>query len=319
VRSRLVLWFLSGLLLGPAALLTAARLSGSDAGPVVRAVSFAPAGVPLYAAALVLLLVLAAWRGRRRLPLAVAVVAVGGLGLHVAWVAPWYVGASAAVSSSDLRLMTANLLGDQGDGPGLVAAASDADVDVLAVQELSTATLADMDAAGLAELFPYRAGEADPTGGVLGTMVFAREPVTDVVRLPTVMGSWSVRVGETSLFALHPAYPLDVADWRAEHAALLDSALDLGPDLMLGDFNATLDHAPMRRLLDAGYRDATELSGSGFQPTWPATGDGLRGLLPPVVQIDHVLVHEGWTAARTWTVGIDGTDHRALVAEVGRA
>ena len=315
----MVLWFLAGLVLAPAVLLTAARVSGSDAGPVVRVVSFAPAGLPLYAVGVVLLLVLAAWRGRRRLPLAAAALATAGLALHLAWVAPWYVGASAATGEGPaLRVMTANLLGDAGDGPGLVAAASTARVDVLAVEELSTRTLAAMDRAGLAELFPYRAGEPDPTGGALGTMVFAREPVTDVTRLPTVLGSWSVRVGDVGLFAVHPAYPLDIAAWRADHAALLAAAADLAPDVLLGDFNATLDHAPMRRLHDAGYRDATELSGSGWQPTWPASGSGLQGLLPPVVQIDHVLVDDGWSATSTWTVEIDGTDHRALVAEVAR-
>jgi endonuclease/exonuclease/phosphatase family metal-dependent hydrolase len=211
--------------------------------------------------------------------------------------------------------MTSNLLGDAGDAPGLVEAAAEADVDVLAVEELSTGALAELDRAGLAELFPFRAGEAAP-GGTAGTMVFAREPITDVRRLPTDFGSWSVLVGEVRVFAVHPVYALETAAWRDEHAALLAVAEEQQPDLLLGDFNATLDHGPMRRLDAAGYRDATELSGSGWQPTWPATGTGIQGLLPPVIQIDHVLVDDGWSAARTWTVEIDGSDHRALVAEV---
>lgn len=318
MRVRVVLWFLTGLLLVPAVLLTAARLSGSDVSPVVKLVSFTPAGVLLYAGVLVLLLALVVRRGARRLPGLTAVLALAGLVLHLAWVAPWYVDGAAAADGEPLRVMTSNLLGDAGDGPGLVAAAADADADVLAVEELSTGALADMEAAGLGELFPYRAGAPDP-GGVPGTMVFAREPITDVEQLPTVMGSWSVRIGgETDVFVVHPAYPLHIEAWRDEHAALLAAAEEQAPDLIVGDLNATLDHAPVRRLLDAGYRDATELSGSGFQPTWPATGSGWQGLVPPVVQIDHVLVDDGWTATRTWTVGIEGSDHRALVAEVAR-
>ncbi len=312
---RTILWFLVGLLVVPALLLTVARLSGSEGSLAVRVVSFVPAGVLLYGAALVPLLVLACRRGERRLPLVVAVGAAGGLGLHLVWVAPWYVGTSVAATGEPLRVMTSNVLGDAGDATGLVELAAEEDVDVLAVEELSTGALSEMERAGIAELFPYRAGEA-ANGGVAGTMLFAREPVTEVVRLPTSFGSWSALVGDVRVFALHPVYALDTARWRGEHAALLDAARELEPDLLLGDFNATLDHGPMRRLHDAGYRDATELAGAGWQPTWPADGAGLRGLLPPVIQIDHVLVDDGWTALDTWTHHLDGSDHKALIADV---
>ena len=40
--------------------------------------------------------------------------------------------------------------------------------------------------------------------------------------------------------------------------------------LLVGDFNATLDHAALRRLLDTGYRDAASVVGQGMTPTcWP--------------------------------------------------
>lgn len=320
MRWRVVLWFLVGLLVVPALVLTGARIVDSDRSLLVRIVSFVPVGVILYAAALVLLLVLtlACRRGERRLPLVVAIGAAGGLGLHLAWVAPWYVGTSVAAGQEEpLRLMTSNVLGDAGDATGLVELAAEEHVDVLAVEELSTGALAEMERAGIAELFPYRAGEA-AAGGVAGTMLFAREPITGVVRLPTTFGSWSARVGDATIFAVHPVYALDTTRWADEHAALLAAADELEPDLLLGDFNATLDHRPMRRLHDAGYRDAAELAGAGWQPTWPADGSGLRGLLPPVIQIDHVLVDDGWTALDTWTHHLAGSDHLALLADVAR-
>ena len=54
---------------------------------------------------------------------------------------------------------------------------------------------------------------------------------------------------------------------------------------LAGDFNATLDHAELRRVLDRGYRDAAEQAGVALRPTWP-TG---KRILPTLVTIDHVL------------------------------
>ena len=56
------------------------------------------------------------------------------------------------------------------------------------------------------------------------------------------------------------------------------------PRVLAGDFNATLDHAELRRLLDRGYRDAAEQAGVALRPTWPAGKS-----LPTLVTIDHVL------------------------------
>ena len=92
------------------------------------------------------------------------------------------------------------------------------------------------------------------------------------------------------------------------------------PDLVVGDFNATPDHSPMRALADAGYRAVAELANEGWQPTWPANGIfRVHGLpLPRFAPIDHVLVGERLAALGSSTVALDGTDHRAVVAEVAR-
>ncbi len=54
--------------------------------------------------------------------------------------------------------------------------------------------------------------------------------------------------------------------------------------IVAGDFNATLDNAELRRLLDRGYEDAAAELGAGLEPTWPVGG---RRRLP--VTIDHPL------------------------------
>ena len=99
---------------------------------------------------------------------------------------------------------------------------------------------------------------------------------------------------------------------------MLAAAVASDADLVVGDLNATTDHAPMRRLADAGFRSATELANEGWQPTWPAHGrTSLLGIpLPHLVQIDHVLLGPSLAAVGTHTLDIPGTDHRALVAEV---
>ena len=80
--------------------------------------------------------------------------------------------------------------------------------------------------------------------------------------------------------------------------------------------NATPDHDVMRRLDDAGYRDAGEVSNEGWQPTWPANHVGILPLLPPLVRIDHVMIGDSMASLGTHTVDIEGTDHLALVATV---
>ena len=79
------------------------------------------------------------------------------------------------------------------------------------------------------------------------------------------------------------------------------------PRLLLGDFNATLDHPALRRLIGSGYRDAADTVGAGLRPTWPADA-------VPLVTLDHVLV-DSRIGVRSVTVhAVPDTDHRAVVA-----
>jgi endonuclease/exonuclease/phosphatase family metal-dependent hydrolase len=134
------------------------------------------------------------------------------------------------------------------------------------------------------------------------------------------VGDPAVAGSALTVLAVHPTAPTDPEQWRADHAAVLAAAEASDPDLVVGDFNATLDHPPMRALADHGWRSVEELANEGWQPTWPSNGlvspFGLP--LPSLVQIDHVLVGPRLAALSTHTVEIPGTDHRAVVAEVAR-
>jgi endonuclease/exonuclease/phosphatase (EEP) superfamily protein YafD len=319
--ARIVLCAAAVSCLVPALSLTIVRPTDTTIGPVVRWQALAPMGIPLYAAALVLalgaILVERGWR--RRTLVAMTLVAVLGLGVHLWWFAPQVVGSSpaAAAGAPTLTIMNSNIYGNHGDPVQLVEAASREHVDVLVVEEVTEWAVARMDEAGLAELLPHRIGTYGD--GVSGTMVFSREPLGEPERLATEFECWRVQLGDLTLIAVHPVAPISPTSpdqWREEHHTILAAAEAAHADLVVGDLNASADHAVIRDLSDAGYRDAAELDNAGWLPTWPANHAGIIPWLPPVVRLDHVLVGPELTAHGTHTVDIDGTDHLAVVTTV---
>jgi endonuclease/exonuclease/phosphatase family metal-dependent hydrolase len=318
VRLRVVLLcLLVAVLLLPALLLTFTRaVEPGGASFWVQVEAFTPLALLLYAG--VLLVALAALLARRRwpsLPSALVVVAVAGLVVHGWWFAPQVSGANPppADGAEPLVVMTANLYVGQADGIDLVREISDAEVDVLVLEEVTPAVLADMDRAGLADLLPYRVPEGDPSL----TMAFSRTPITDAEPIDLPLGGWTFTTDDLTVLAVHPAPPTGPGDWRADQATVADAVERSDPDLVAGDFNATNDHAPMRALADAGYRDAGELANEGWQATWPVRGSfDLLG--HPLAQIDHVLVGPRLAAISMRTAGVPGSDHRAVIATVAR-
>ena len=112
------------------------------------------------------------------------------------------------------------------------------------------------------------------------------------------------------VISVHVAVPLDGGDlarWRADLRAL-PPAPPRGPvQLLAGDFNATLDHAQLRGLVERGYRDAAEAVGAGLKPTW-------QGHVAPPVTIDHVLVPERCGVLGVSVHELPRSDHRAVLA-----
>lgn len=312
-----VFWTVTGGLLALGTPLTVLRLLEPAAGWAVRLVSYTPLGLAAYAVLLVLLVVPLA-RRRRPAHLVVAGLALAGLGLHGWWSAPLVTGANppAPPGADTRRVMTANLHDGTADGIELVRQVSREDVDLLVVQEVTAPLLATMEQAGLDAVLPHRVG--DPGVRAEGTMVFSRGPLGTPAPLRTTADGWQVEADGLTLLAVHPASPYDVGAWRADHAALLAAVRETSPDLVVGDLNATVDHGPVRRLADVGYRSTTELGNDGWQPTWPAFGaaEVLGVPLPHLAQVDHVLAGRSLAVVGTGTLGIDGSDHRAVLAEV---
>jgi hypothetical protein len=107
--------------------------------------------------------------------------------------------------------------------------------------------------------------------------------------------------------AVHPVAPGVGGTWRWKRD--LDGLPPATPDgrlrMLVGDFNATLDHRRLRKLVDTGYVDAAD-----------ATGDGLRPTFRGMIQIDRVLVDRRAGIAAVAFHDLRGSDHDALTATV---
>jgi endonuclease/exonuclease/phosphatase (EEP) superfamily protein YafD len=216
-----------------------------------------------------------------------------------------------------LRVLTANMHFGGGSATELVALVRSTRADVLAVEELTPSLVRRLDAAGLGSLMPRYVLDAQGGGG--GTGLYSRLPLTQApspVGTLAAMATARLRVagaGEIEIVAVHTAPPTRGAmpvwadNLRALPAATPDGALRILP----GDFNATLDHAELRRFLDTGYDDAAAVLGDGLKATWPADRR-----IPPPVTIDHVLVDERIGVRALSVHPIAGTDHRAVFAEL---
>jgi len=298
-----VAWVLAAGCLGWAAM----RAFGLERGfPLVPLVSYTPFVVVGCAAVVLLALVL-----RRRsaaLVAAVAAVALAGM------VAPRALGGPSdpeGEAGARLRVLTVNMHYGTGSAPELVELVRSTRADVLSVQELTPDLVRRLDAAGLGELLPHYVLAAEDGAG--GTGLYARAELTPTARPATVATVASARMGDIDLVAVHTQPPLRrrIGMWDRDLRSLPAASPDGAITILAGDFNATLDHAELRRLIDTGYEDAAATVGDGLRPTWP---QGRR--FPPPVTIDHVLADERCGVRKVTVHTIPGTDHRAVFAEL---
>ncbi|BCJ58018.1 endonuclease [Micromonospora endophytica] len=299
----------------PAVAWLAVRLLGLERGPLVQLLAFTPYVVVGSLGPLVLALAL-----RHRWPASVAAMTTVAL---IAVVAPRALPSpQPSTDGPTLRVLTANLLVGSADPGTLVDLVRTAEVDVLVTQEFTPAAAAALDRHGLDKLLPYR--QLNPMEGSPGSGLYARHPIgdggirqlrsawgfTQAYATVAVPGAPGVRVESA-----HPSAPYALNQtgfWRTDLAAQPAATPDGALSILAGDFNATLDHAPLRALLDTGYADAAASVGAGLAGTWgPYDGDPI----PPVV-IDHVLVDRR-IAVRDVTVHpLPGSDHRMVLAEL---
>lgn len=320
----LLLGLLVAALMVPALMITTVRVFAPDGGHWVRLVSFAPYALAFYGLALLLLLLaLAAGRGTwRRASGTLCLMILPLVALHMWWASGPYVGQSTASAKQGeaFTVMSSNLSFGDAEPSRVVEVAVKNDTDLLVLTEITPIALSRMRAAGLDQAFPYSQGET--ADGVAGTMVFSTYELGQSETLDTTFGGFQMTLAlpeqSITLIAVHPHPPTgDAREWRADHAIVRRAAATAdGPVVLAGDFNATVDHKPMRELKGRGFADAADLANSGWQPTWPSAGEmSLLGFsVPSTLAIDHVLVTREFRVTDTASVTIQGTDRRALLA-----
>ncbi|EOM75626.1 endonuclease/exonuclease/phosphatase family protein [Rhodococcus rhodnii] len=291
-------------------------------GPVsdrlIRIASFVPWLVLVGVVGALLLLAARSWV----LAAVASLVAIVG----VATYAPLYVAdgdqpGAGRVAGAPLTLLQTNIRLGEADPDALVRMIAERDVDLVTVQELTFGSVERLDAAGIGDLLPYRftAPKEDGSGG--GTGIYSRYPVTDgeVARgfaMANVTARLDVDGREVAVAALHPLPPFPEPAWRWAGEmerigdVLTGFAADGAPVVVCGDFNSTWSHTRYRALLTDGYRDAADLSGAGFVPTYPTDSR-----IPALVGIDHVVVRD--TAVSSFErVSVAGSDHAGLLVTV---
>lgn len=218
--------------------------------------------------------------------------------------------AVARAGGPQLRVLTANTLHGSVPPEALVDLVRRERVDVLAIQELTPQLVDGLERAGIGEWLPHN--ELGFDAGIysrarLRTSARVGASPAMVAAELDVKGAPPVRF--VSVHVIAPLHARDIAGWSASLRALPDAPARGPVQLLAGDFNATLDHHELRRVVDRGYRDAAEATGAGLKPTW-------RGHRALPLTIDHVLVPERCGVLDVTVRDLPRSDHRAVLATI---
>ncbi|HWS32961.1 MAG TPA: endonuclease/exonuclease/phosphatase family protein [Actinoplanes sp.] len=312
VRRRRIVWtVLIWLSVVPAAIWLLGRTLGWEAGPAVQLLAFTP-----YVALWSLIPMLVALVSRRWAAAATAALIALGFGMAVVprALADSDKGPAAGV---ELRVMTANLLFSGADPSELVRLVRENRIDVLAVQEFTPLGETALKAAGLDALLPFN--QLAPEYGASGSGLYSKFPFAEQAARRNDGGFQQAHAtvqvpgaGDVYVESVHPLAPASLDTVPGWSADLRDQVPAGGgvPKILMGDFNATLDHKPLRDLIASGYRDAADTLGKGWSGTWgPYDGDPI-----PPVTIDHVLADKRIGVQDFQVHVLEKSDHHALTA-----
>jgi endonuclease/exonuclease/phosphatase family metal-dependent hydrolase len=292
------------------------RVTGTERGyPLVPALAFTP-----YAAGTSIVPLVVALRAGSRGSTAVAAAA----GAVLAGAVLGRTGRRTAATEQGtrrLRVATVSLRLGRADPRAVVSLVTASRVDVLALQEVTPEADLALRAAGIGDALPHshviaaRSGSPSAAGGAL----WSRWPLLERFAVPGRFEQPAARVAvpgapDVEVTAVHSTppstSPRSVRQWTADLTDLPAPGTGV-LRVLAGDFNATLDHAALRRVVATGYVDAAVAVGRALRATWTP----LRSPEPRLT-LDHVLVDPRVGVASLDLVPVPGSDHRAVVTEL---
>ena len=232
--------------------------------------------------------------------------------------------ATASVDDRYARLMTLNTRNGQADAAQIVQTVREQHVEVLALQELNASMISRLNEAGIRELLPYSVvanTSSSDNGGVNGLWSAApmSERTGDLIpieasSIPAASIDFDgtvIRFGSVHPFSPRPS---NQGLWDRGLGSISQLREDDHTFVLMGDFNATWDHASFRYLLGGRFVDAGENAGEWFHMTYPANKK-LFGMIPvpAAVEIDHIVHDRGVVVGDLDAVTVLGSDHKALL------
>lgn len=232
-------------------------------------------------------------------------------------------GGDARADHQRVRLATANVRATSARAGALADELARMQADIVVLQEVTPRHLDQLRSLGTLAGYPYNA--VMPDRGAAGLGVWSRFELSGVEWLDAVgelqLRAWVdlPRGEQLRLYAIHAPAPVPekIERWHQWFRAMaIESAREIGthrhPLVLVGDFNATVDHRRFRRLLRTGLRDSALATGMGWRMTW--TVHWRR--LPALFRIDHVLVSAGTRVERYEVGRPTRSDHRPVFVEL---
>lgn len=231
----------------------------------------------------------------------------------------WYVvqQQTTALPAINIRVMLANVQGNNGDYSSLIAAVKSINPDILILQEVTAKWWENIKV--LNTDYPFY--EDVPRAGGSGLVLFSRYPIdtADVLTLdasthPALFSKISLKGTQLSILTIHPPTPMrqDKFAYRngqfSQVAEIMKTSAE--PKMLIGDLNTTMWSPYFKDLVrESGLRDVR--IGKGLYPSWNA-------VLPSFLRIpiDHCLVGEKIRIDNIETGSYTGSDHRPLIIDM---
>jgi endonuclease/exonuclease/phosphatase (EEP) superfamily protein YafD len=217
-----------------------------------------------------------------------------------------------------LKVGFANVWRSNTDVEGILAELAAGEHDVVALAEVTEHHLDAIASVLPPTTYPWRTIEADGSNGSKGLALVSRFPVVHVEKWwsaghPQLDGSVLVPGAlPFRILVVHTWGPVGRSHIKSWRAQLVDIAARAEGErtVIVGDFNATLQHRSFARLVGTRWSDAASRAFGGWRGTWPAN----RRWRPALFRIDHILVGPEISirSGRAWRAR--GSDHRPVSA-----